>query len=73
MKDADLIQEGVREAISGKPVYVHDGHVGDLTTLEPYQRDPAYHRTRSGGCETGRRRSSSSAAQAPPPASSRRR
>ena len=34
VKDADLSQEGVREAISGKPVYVHDGHVGDLTTLD---------------------------------------
>jgi hypothetical protein len=53
VKDADLIQEGVREATSGKPVYVHDGHVGDLTTLEPYQRDHAYHRTAVGRLRNG--------------------
>ena len=53
VKDADLIQEGVREAISGKPVYVHDGRVGDLTTLEPYQRDHAYHRTAVGRLRNG--------------------
>ena len=53
VKDADLIQEGVREAISGKPVYVHDGHVGDLTTLEPYQRNHAYHRTAVGRLRNG--------------------
>ena len=53
VKDADLIQEGVREAISGKPVYVDGGRVGDLTTLEPYQRDPAYHRTAVGRLRNG--------------------
>ena len=53
VKDAALLQEGVREAISGKPVYVHDGRVGDLTTLEPYQRDPAYHRTAVGRLRNG--------------------
>ena len=53
VKDADLLQQGVREAISGKPVYVHDGHVGDLTTLEPYQRDAAYHRTAVGRLRNG--------------------
>ena len=53
VKDADLIQEGVREAISGKPVYVHAGRVGDLTTLEPYQRDHAYHRTAVGRLRNG--------------------
>ena len=53
VKDEDLIQEGVREAISGKPVYVHDGRIGDLNTLEPYQRDPAYHRTAVGRLRNG--------------------
>jgi hypothetical protein len=53
VKDADLLQEGVREAISGKPVYVHDSQVGDLTTLEPYQRDHAYHRTAVGRLRNG--------------------
>ena len=43
----------MREAISGKPVYIHDGRVGDLTTLEPYQRDPAYHRTAVGRLRNG--------------------
>jgi hypothetical protein len=43
----------VREAISGKPVYVHDGRLGDLTTLEPYQRDHAYHRTAVGRLRNG--------------------
>jgi hypothetical protein len=53
VKDVDLIQEGVREAISGKPVYVDGGHLGDLTTLEPYQRDHAYHRTAVGRLRSG--------------------
>jgi len=53
VKDADLVQRGVREAISGKPVYVHDGRLGDLTTLEPYQRDAAYHRTAVGRLRNG--------------------
>ena len=53
VKDADLLQAGVREAISGKPVYVHDGRLGDLTTLEPYQRDAAYHRTAVGRLRNG--------------------
>jgi exopolysaccharide biosynthesis protein len=53
VKDADLVRDGVREAISGKPVYVHDGRVGDLTTLEPYQRDAAYHRTAVGRLRNG--------------------
>jgi hypothetical protein len=53
VRDANLIQEGVREAISGKPVYVDGGHLGDLTTLEPYQRDHAYHRTAVGRLRNG--------------------
>jgi hypothetical protein len=53
VKDEDLIQSGVREAISGKPVYVHDGRLGDLNTLEPYQRDAAYHRTAVGRLRNG--------------------
>jgi hypothetical protein len=53
VKDTDLMQGGVREAISGKPVYVHDGRIGDLTTLEPYQRDHAYHRTAVGRLRNG--------------------
>jgi hypothetical protein len=53
VKDEDLVQDGVREAISGKPVYVHDGRLGDLTTLEPYQRDAAYHRTAVGRLRNG--------------------
>src|SRR6185503_277378 len=48
-----LIQEGVREAISGKPVYVDGGRIGDLTTLDQYQRDPAYHRTAVGRLRNG--------------------
>jgi hypothetical protein len=53
VKDGVLVQDGVREAISGKPVYVHDGRLGDLTTLEPYQRDAAYHRTAVGRLRNG--------------------
>jgi phosphodiester glycosidase len=53
VKDTDLVEDGVREAISGKPVYVHDGRLGDLTTLEPYQRDLAYHRTAVGRLRNG--------------------
>jgi hypothetical protein len=53
VKDADLVRNGVREAISGKPVYVHEGRLGDLTTLEPYQRDAAYHRTAVGRLRSG--------------------
>jgi hypothetical protein len=53
VKDGLLLQDGVREAISGKPVYVHDGRVGDLTTLEPYQRNAAYHRTAVGRLRNG--------------------
>jgi hypothetical protein len=53
VKDGDLIAKGVREAISGKPVYVHAGRVGDLTTLEPYQRDHAFHRTAVGRLRNG--------------------
>ena len=43
----------LQSAISGKPVYVQDGHVGDLTTLEPYQRDHPYHRTAVGRLRNG--------------------
>jgi exopolysaccharide biosynthesis protein len=53
VKATDLIQRGVREAISGKPVYVDRGRIGDLTTLEPYQRDHAYHRTAVGRLRNG--------------------
>jgi hypothetical protein len=53
VKDAHLLQEGVREAISGKPVYVHDGRIGDLNTLQTYQRDPAYHRSAVGRLRNG--------------------
>jgi Phosphodiester glycosidase len=53
VKDSDLIRDGVREAISGKPVYVHGGRVGDLTTLESYQRDHAYHRAAVGRLRNG--------------------
>jgi exopolysaccharide biosynthesis protein len=53
VKDGLLVQDGVREAISGKPVYVDNGRVGDLTTLEPYQRDAAYHRTAVGRLRNG--------------------
>jgi len=53
VKDEDLLQQGVREAISGKPVYVHDGRIGDLGTLEPYQRDHPYHRTAVGRLRNG--------------------
>ena len=53
VKDAVLLQEGVREAISGKPVYVHDGRIGDLNTLQSYQRDPAYHRAAVGRLRNG--------------------
>jgi len=53
VKDEDLLSDGVREAISGKPVYVDAGRVGDLTTLEPYQRDAAWHRTAVGRLRNG--------------------
>ena len=53
VKDAVLLQEGVREAISGKPVYVHDRRIGDLNTLLSYQRDPAYHRAAVGRLRNG--------------------
>jgi len=53
VKDAELLRSGVREAISGKPVYVDAGRVGDLTTLEPYQRDHVYHRTAVGRLRNG--------------------
>ena len=43
-----LLQEGVREATSGKPVYVDARRVGFLGTLEPYQRNPAYQRAAIG-------------------------
>lgn len=49
----DLLQEGQREATSGKPVYVDQGRVGLLTTLEPYQRNPAYHRAAVGRMANG--------------------
>ncbi len=65
VKDTDLVEDGVREAISGKPVYVHDSSRINATS-------PTIAR-RSGAWGTGRRRSSWSAAPAPPPRSSRRR
>ncbi len=48
-----LLAQGVREAISGKPVYVNNGRVGDLRLLEPYQRNPAYHRSAVGRLKNG--------------------
>ena len=48
-----LLQEGQREATSGKPVYVNDGHVGLLGTLEPYQLNPAYQRAAVGRMANG--------------------
>ncbi len=43
-----LLQEGVREATAGKPVYVDNRRIGFLGTLEPYQRNPAYQRAAIG-------------------------
>jgi hypothetical protein len=48
-----LLQEGQREATSGKPVYVNGGHIGALGTLEPYQRNPAYQRAAVGRMANG--------------------
>lgn len=49
-----LLAQGVREAISGKPVYVDNGRVGSLATLDPSQRNPAYHRAAVGRLKNGR-------------------
>ncbi len=49
-----LVTQGVKEAISGKPVYVDNGRVGSLATLDPYQRNPAYHRSAVGRLRNGR-------------------
>jgi exopolysaccharide biosynthesis protein len=51
---AALVRRGVREAISGKPVYVDAGRVGSISLLEPYQRNPAYHRAAVGRLRDGR-------------------
>jgi hypothetical protein len=51
---AVLARRGVREAISGKPVYVDSGRVGNLSLLEPYQRNRAYHRAAVGRLRDGR-------------------
>ncbi len=48
-----LLQQGQREATSGKPVYVNAGHIGALGTLEPYQRNPAYQRAAIGRMANG--------------------
>ena len=48
-----LLQEGQREATSGKPVYVNGGRIGALGTLEPYQRNPAYQRAAVGRMANG--------------------
>ena len=48
VQSSALLQEGQREATSGKPVYVDGGRVGSLGTLEPYQRNPAYQRAAVG-------------------------
>ena len=50
---SSLLQEGQREATSGKPVYVNAGRIGSLGTLEPYQRNPAYQRTAIGRRRNG--------------------
>lgn len=48
-----LLGEGQREATSGKPVYVDNGAIGFLGTLEPYQRNPAYQRSAVGRMANG--------------------
>ena len=48
-----LVQEGQREATSGKPVYVNAGRIGALGTLEPYQRNPAFQRSAVGRMANG--------------------
>lgn len=48
VKGSALLQEGQREATSGKPVYVDGARVGFLGTLEPYQRNPSYQRAAVG-------------------------
>jgi hypothetical protein len=49
-----LVAQGVREAISGKPVYVDNGRVGNLALLDPSQRNPAYHRAAVGRLNNGK-------------------
>ena len=49
-----LVSRGVREAISGKPVYVDNGRVGNLELLDAYQRNPAYHRAAVGRLKNGK-------------------
>lgn len=53
VKFATLLAEGQREATSGKPVYVNNGKIGYLGTLEPYQRNPAYQRSAVGRMTNG--------------------
>jgi exopolysaccharide biosynthesis protein len=53
VRSGDLVQEGVLEATSGKPVYVDNAKVGFLGTLEPYQRNPAYQRAAVGRMANG--------------------
>ena len=48
-----LLREGVREATSGKPIYVDGGRVGDLSSLELSQRTPTYHRPAVGRFANG--------------------
>jgi Phosphodiester glycosidase len=53
VKASTLLGEGQREATSGKPVYVNNGRIGFLGTLEPYQRNPAYQRSAVGRMANG--------------------
>lgn len=49
-----LVAQGVKEAISGKPVYVDNGRVGNLALLDTSLRNPAYHRAAVGRLKNGK-------------------
>ena len=49
-----LVAQGVKEAISGKPVYVDNGRVGNLALLDTSQRNRAYHRAAVGRLTNGK-------------------
>ena len=53
VKSGALVAAGVREATSGKPVYVDGGRIGYLGTLTSVQLTPAYHRSAVGRFANG--------------------
>lgn len=53
VRSGDLLAAGVREATSGKPVYVDGGRIGHLGTLTSVQLTPSYHRSAVGRFANG--------------------